>query len=339
MKISKIGLDLAKNVFHLVGLNENNKVVLRKKLKRPKLLPYFANLDCKRIGMEACASSHYWARELKELGFEVSLLPAQLVKPLVQGAKNDYNDALAIAEALDRPNIHPVRPKTVEEQDLQSLERMRTHVVEQRTAIVNQLRGLLGEYGLIIPKGVHKFRAALPFILEDGENGLTDLFRQHLARGYRQLQELDAHIAYYDEQIKIAAKANEQAKLLMTIPGFGPVNSSAFISAIGDGSSFKRGRDVSAFLGLVPGQHTSGDKPVLLGITKRGNTHLRTVLIHGARAVVGQAHKKDDPTSRWVTNLIERRGKGRAIVALANKMARIGWAVVTSGQPYRLEAA
>lgn len=334
MQITTIGLDLAKNVFHLVGLNRAGKMQMRKKLKRSQMQTYFANLPVCTVAMEACASAHYWGRELSTLGHDVKLLPPRDVKAYVQGNKNDYNDALAIAEAAGRPNMRIVSIKTVEQQDVQALHRLREGVMSHRTRVCNQVRGLLAEYGLIIPKGVGRLRAALPDILEDAENNLTDLFRKLLCRAYEQLQELDAHIQQYDKEIQLLTRKDKAAQRLQSIPGFGPVISSVFSSAVGDGQAFKRGRDVSAFIGLVPRQHSSGDKPVLLGISKRGNRYLRGLLIHGARSVIKHAHKKEDKLSRWATDLVQRRGKNKATVALANKMARIGWAVLTRGQIY-----
>jgi len=337
MQITTIGLDLAKNVFHLVGLNQAGKQGLRKKLKRVQMLAYFANLPVCVVAMEACASAHYWARELKKSGHTIKLLPPRYVKAYVQGNKNDYNDALAIAEAASRPSMRLVSPKTVAQQDIQALHRLREGVMSHRTRVINQIRGLLGEYGIVIPKGVSQLRAAIPNILEDAENNLTDLFRSLLHRAYAQLQELDEHIKHYDKVLQLVTREDKAAQRLQSIPGFGPVISSVFSSAVGDGQAFKRGRDVSAFIGLVPRQHSSGDKPVLLGISKRGNRYLRGLLIHGARSVIKHADKKDDRLSQWATELVARRGKNKATVALANKMARIGWAVLTTGQAYEVK--
>ena len=337
MQITTIGLDLAKNVFHVVGLNQAGKMQIRKKLKRSQMLAYFANLPICSVAMEACASAHYWGRELSKFGHDVKLLPPRYVKAYVRGNKNDYNDALAIAEAANRPNMRTVSIKTIEQQDIQALHRLREGVMSHRTRVCNQLRGLLAEYGLIIPKGVSKLRTAVPEMLEDAENNLSDLFRQLLHRAYEQLTELENHIKSYDKEIQRLTRDDKAAQQLQSIPGYGPVISSVFSSAVGDGKAFRRGRDVSAFIGLVPRQHSSGDKPVLLGISKRGNRYLRGLLIHGARSVIKNAHKKDDKLSRWVTDLVQRRGKNKATVALANKMARIGWAVLTSGQPYEVK--
>ena len=334
MKITTVGLDLAKNVFHVVGLNQANKMQLKKKLTRSKLLAFFAQLEPCLVAMEACRSAHYWGREIHKLGHKVRLIPPRDVKPYVQGNKNDYNDALAIAEAAYRPKTRFVSIKTTEQQDVQALHRLKHGVTKQRTELSNRLRGLLEEYGIIVPVGITKLRSRLPEILEDGENGLSHPFRALLNQGYRQLKELDSHIKAYEQQLLAQVKEDEAAQRLMSIPGFGPVVSSVFISVVGDGKAFRRGRDVAANVGLVPRQHSSGGKPLLLGISKRGNNYLRGLLIHGARSVVKVAPEKDDSLSRWVMQLVQRRGKNKATVALANKLARIGWAVLTSGGEY-----
>jgi transposase len=327
-KITTIGLDLAKNVFHVVCCDEHGKVIRKKILKRSQVLRYFTNLPPCLVGMEACASAHYWARQLKELGHEVKLIPPQHVKAYLRGNKNDYNDALAIAEAVIRPQMRFVEIKTEAQQDIQALHRLRERRIQERTALCNQLRGLLAEYGLILPKGINAVRRRLPELLEDGENGLSDFFRRLLAQSYQQLQELDAHLDVHGEELKRYSHQSEACQRLQTIPGYGPVVASAFSGYVGDAQSYRRGRDVSASIGLVPRQHSSGGKDVLLGISKRGDRYLRCLLIQGARAVVYQATHKDDPLSRWINRVSNRRGINRAIVALANKMARIGWAVL-----------
>jgi transposase len=334
-EITTIGLDLAKTVFHLVGCDAHGKVVKRKMLKRREVLAYVANLPPCLIGMEACASAHYWGRQLTALGHEVKLIPAQHVKAFLRGNKNDYNDALAIAEAVSRPQMRFVEIKTEAQQDIQALHRLRERRLQERTALCNQLRGLLAEYGLVLPRGIHVLRRALPELLEDGENGLSDLFRRLLAQSYQQLQQLDAHIETYSEELQRYSQHSDACQRLQTIPGFGPVVASAFSGHVANGESYRRGRDVAASIGLVPRQHSSGGKEVLLGISKRGDRYLRCLLIQGARAVVLRANKHDDPLYRWINRIVDRRGKNRAIVALANKMARIGWAVLRYKTVYR----
>ena len=339
MQITTIGLDLAKNTFHVVGLNQANTVVMKKKLRRNQVLDYFSRLSNCIVAMEACGGAHYFGRELEKQGHCVKLIPPKYVKPYVQGNKNDYNDALAIAEAAKRPKMRLVKIKSMEQQDLQSLHRLREALVRQRTRTCNQIRGLLAEYGITIPKGISRVRTCIPRILEDAENGLTSTFRQLLSQTYQHLQRLDTDIKNYDQQLQAIAKTDKAAQQLQTIPGYGPVVSSVFLSVMGDGQAFKRGRDVGAYLGLVPRQHSSGDKPVLLGISKRGNRYLRGLLIHGARSVIRVAANKEDRLSRWAMKLVERRGKNKATVALANKLARIGWAVLTQDTVYQARYA
>jgi transposase len=334
-KIMTIGLDLAKNVLHVVCCDEHGKVVSKKMLRRSQVLQYFANLTECLVGMEACASAHYWARELGALGHQVKLIPPQYVKAYVRGNKNDYNDALAIAEAVTRPEMRFVPVKTTEQQDVQALHRLREKCLQARTALCNQLRGLLAEYGLIMPQGVNVLRRRLPELLEDGENSLSELFRQLLAQGYQQLQELDNHIHYYTQQMNRQSQQDEACRRLQTIPGYGPIVANVFHSVIGHGEAYRRGRDVSASLGLVPRQHGSGGKEVLLRISKRGDRYLRGLLVHGARSVVIQAAKKDDRLSRWINKVRAERGFNKAVVALANKMARIGWAVLANRTVYQ----
>jgi transposase len=334
-KITTIGLDLAKQVFHVVCCDARGKMVRKRMLRRAQVGAYFAQLEAALVGMEACASAHHWARELEALGHTVKLLPPQFVKAYVRGNKNDYNDALAIAEAVVRPEMRGVAVKTAAQQDIQALHRLRTQCVASRTALCNQLRGLLGEYGVVMPQGVRTLRRRLPEVLEAGENGLSDLFRRLLANGYQRLQELDRHIDAYTAELERHSQEEDACQRLQTIPGFGPIVASAFHSAVGDGQSYRRGRDVSAALGLVPRQHSSGGKSVLLGISKRGDRYLRSLLVHGARAVVRQAAHKDDRLSRWINKIRAQRGYNKASVALANKLARIGWAVLYNRSVYQ----
>jgi transposase len=335
MDITTVGLDLAKNVFHLVCFNERGKEVKKRVLRRNQLLQFFAQLRPCLVCMEACAGSHYWGRELRALGHEVKLIPPQYVKPYLRGNKNDYNDARAIVEAASRPSIPVVAIKTVEEQDMQAIHRMRSQCLRDRTALCNSTRGLLGEYGITIAKGVSKLRSIIPRLLEDAQNGLSDLFRELLARRYEQLVELDVHIEFYTNKLKILAQQNDSCQRLQTIPGFGPIVASAFRGVIGDGRAYCRGRDAAASLGLVPRQHSTGGKNILLGISKRGDRYLRSLLVHGARAVVKQAAGKEDRLSRWINRICEERGWNKAVVAMANKMARMGWAILRHNTSYQ----
>lgn len=328
MKITTTGLDIAKTIFHFVGLDQHGKLIKKKQLRRKQLLSYFAQLPPCLVGIEACASSHYWARELEKLGHQVKLLAPQHVKPFVRGNKTDYNDALAIAEAVSRPQIRGVPVKTPARQDQQALHRLRDGVSQERKALANRLRGLLAEYGLVMPKGLASLRRQLPELLEDGENGLSGECRELLHQGEQHLRYLDEQFLWYDRRLNQQVKASEVCQRLQSTPGFGPVLASAFACAIGDGSGFGKGRHVAASLGLVPRQHTTGGKPVLLGISKRGNPTLRSLLVLGARAVVSRAQDKDDALSRWINRVRARRGFNKAVVAYANKMARIGWVIV-----------
>ena len=338
-KITTVGLDTAKSVFHVIGLNRAGKVVERKQLRRGKLLAYFANLPATVIGLEACGGSHYWGRELERLGHRVRLMPARDTRALVRTQKNDYHDALAIAEAVRRPAQRFVALKTPAEQDLQALHRLRRGAIRERTALSNRLRGLLAEHGIVMPKGLASLRRRVPELLEDAANGLSGLLRELLAEALAQLQRLDAWISGFDVRIRRQVSADAQAQRLLTVPGFGPVVASVWRARIGDGRQFGRGREAAAAIGLVPRQATTGGRPRLLGITKTGDSELRSLLIHGARSVIIHAHKKDDALSRWVCQLQARRGTHKATVALANKMARIAWAISAREIPFEPRSA
>jgi transposase len=336
MNIKRIGIDLAKQVFQLHGVDNHEKVVLRKQLSRTKVLLYFQSLAPCLIGMEACGSSHYWARELQKLGHTVKLMAPQFVKPYVKGNKNDTNDAEAICEAVSRPNMRFVSIKTVAQQDIQAVHRIRNGLVKQRTAKINQIRGLLAEYGVVENKGVNVLRNALLSILEDAENGLSADFRILLEELRQDLITFDERISSLTEKINAIAKADEDTQRLQQIPGVGPITATALISAVGDGKQFKCGRDLAAWLGLTPKQHSSGGKERLLGISKRGDAYLRTLLIHGARSVLRVSAKKTDSLNCWLQNVCDRRNKNIAAVALANKNARIIWAILTKKTNYQM---
>lgn len=335
-KVVRIGMDLGKTTFHLYGVDESDAMVLKKKLRRKQVLVHFANLAPCTVGMEACGGSHYWARELTKLGHEVKLISPQFVKPYVKGNKNDYNDAEGICEAAGRPNMHFVTIKSLEQQDMQSAHRIRQEATKQRTALANQIRGLLGEYGIVVAKGVGQIRRRLPEILEDGENGLTDRFRTWLAELLEAFRALDERIHTYDREIALEHARNEASQRLSAIEGVGPQGATAIIATYGDGKQFKDGRQFAASIGLVPRQHSTGDRPVLLGISKRGDKYIRTLLIHGARSVISRIEGKTDRRSRWLQSLVARRGKNKAAVALANKNARIIWALLARGEHYRV---
>lgn len=334
MKITTVGIDLAKNVIQVHGVDEKGKPVLRKAFKRDQLLPCFANLPPCLIGMEACGSAHYWARKLELLGHTVRLMAPQFVKPYVKTNKNDARDAEAICEAVSRPSMRFVPIKNGEQQAVLSLHRARQGFVKARTAQANQMRGLLAEYGIIIPQGIGHIAKRLPEILEDGENGLPGVFRQLLQRLGEHLQELDRQVTELERQIQGWHRENAASRNLAAIPGIGPITASALVASIGDAGNFDNGRQLAAWLGLVPRQHSSGGKPTLLGISKRGDTYLRTLLIHGARAVVRMAGNKPDQDT-WLSQLLTRRNKNVAAVALANKNARIVWALLARDAVFR----
>jgi transposase len=334
MNITTVGLDLAKNVFHVVCLNEHNKEVKKRMLRRNQVGQFFAQLPPCQVAMEACATSHYWGRKLTLMGHDVKLIPPQHVKPFVQGNKNDYNDARAIAEAVNRPRMSFVAVKTEEEHDIQAVHRIRSQCLRDRTALSNSTRGLLGEYGISFSKGLAALRRRIPELLEDAENSLSFRFRNILARRYEQLVELDEHIVFYTKELELLSQQDDGCQRLQTIPGYGPIIASAFRSTIGDGQSYVCGRHAAASLGLVPKQWSSGGKNVLLGISKRGDRYLRTLLVQGARAVVLRAANRDDQLSRWINRLQERRGWHKTVVAVANKLARIGWAILRHNTNY-----
>jgi transposase len=337
MKITTIGLDLAKNVFQVHGVDECGKTALKKQLKRDQVAAFFANLPACLIGMEACGSAHHWARKLESFGHSVKLMAPQFVKPYVKTNKNDAADAEAICEAVARPNMRFVPIKNGEQQAVLALHRARQGFVKARTAQANQIRGLLAEYGLVIPQGIGHIAKRLPQILEDGANNLPGSFRQLIARLGDHLKELDRQVGELEVQIQLWHRESEASKKLAKIPGIGPITASALVASIGDAKSFDNGRQLAAWLGLVPRQHSSGGKEVLLGISKRGDTYLRTLLIHGARAVIRVAERKVDHAGSWLGQLMRRRNKNVAAVALANKNARTVWALLANGRNYQAD--
>lgn len=338
MNVTRIGIDLAKQVFQIHGVDRDGKTVVRKQLRRSQMLAYFRKLPAILIGMEACGSAHYWARELSKMGHDVRLMSPQFVKPYVKSGKNDANDAEAICEAVGRPNMRFVAVKSVEQQVLQAEHRIRARLIKARTALSNEIRGLLGEFGIVLPASLAKLRQAIPELLEDGENGLLGDFRRLLEQLGEELRKLDDHIKAYDARIAQRAKGDERIKRLLAVEGIGPVVASALVSAVGDAKQFSKGRDMAAWLGLTPSQHSSGGKSRLGHISKRGDKYVRMLLIHGARAALKAAENKEDGRSRWVTGLAKRRNKNIATVALANKNARIAWSILSREETYRSAA-
>lgn len=334
MKITTIGIDLAKNVFQVHGVDEHGKAVFNKPLKREQMAAFFVNLPPCLIGMEACGSAHHWAWVLTEMGHTVKLIAPQFVKPYVKGNKNDANDAEAICEAVSRPGMRFVPVKTIEQLHIQARHRVRSELIKQRTAKANQIRGLLAEYGIVIGLGVRCLRHHLPEILEEAENRLQEDFRLLLTGLRDDLVYLDERIKTEDKAIGTLANTHASARRLQQLRGVGPLVATALIAALGDGRQFRNGRQASAWVGLVPGQHSSGGKQTLLGISKRGDTYLRTLLIHGARAALRAARSKTDPLSLWLQGLCARRNPNVAAVALANKTMRLAWVLLRREEDY-----
>ncbi len=338
MKITTIGIDLAKSVFQIHGADARGKAVLRQQLKRAQMLPFFARMQPCKVAMEACGSAHYWARKLQELGFAVVLIAPQYVKPYVKRNKNDVADAEAICEAASRPEMPAVSVKTASQQAILSVHRARQGFVKARTAQANQIRGLLAEFGFVIPQGISHIAKNVPEIIEGAENELPGNFRLLIARLLDHLKELDRQVQELEGEIVRWHRDNEVSRRLAEIPGIGPITASALVATIGDAKTFKNGRQLAAWLGLVPRQHSSGGKPTLLGISKRGDSYLRTLLIHGGRAVVRVAGNKP-AANGWTQRLLARRHKNVAAVALANKNARIVWALLVHDRRFRHDYA
>jgi transposase len=338
MDISLIGIDIAKNIFHLHAVNERGKEQLRKRLYRSDVLSFMATLPQCTIAMEACGGANYWAREFKKLGYEVRLISPQFVKPYVKSNKNDRIDAEAICEAAQRPSMRFVSPKSETQQDLQNLHRIRERLVCSRTALVNEIRGLLLEYGIAMAQGINTVKRSMLEVLDGHRTRLSPLCIQTFNELYEELVELNVRIEKYDKQLEHIHRTHPVSKRLATVPGIGPLTATAIVAAVANPGDFKNGREFAAWLGLVPRQCTTGGKPRLLGISKRGDKYIRKLLVHGARAVLRFAKRKSDRVSTWVTQLYERRGHNRSIVALANKNARMLWALLVTDKVYALSS-
>jgi len=334
MNVTTIGIDLAKSVFQVHGVDKDGKTVIQKRLRRSKVLEFFVQHSPCLIGMEACSSAHFWARKLREQGHEVKLMAPQFVKPYVKANKTDAADAEAICEAVTRPTMRFVPIKSVDQHAVLSLHRARSGFVKSRTAQANQIRGLLGEFGIVLPQGISHVAGRLPDIIEDADNELPIVFRELLLRLRSHLLELNRQIQALEDQIDTWHKDNEDSQRLAKIPGIGVLTASALVASIGDARCFKNGRELAAWLGLVPRQHSSGGKPLLLGISKRGDAYLRTLMVHGARSAVRVAANKQTPTDRWTSELSTRRHMNVVSVARANKNARIVWALLAHKRDY-----
>ena len=334
MEITAIGLDLAKHVFQVHGVDERCRTIVNKSLKRSQVPTFFANLPPCVVGIEACASSHYWARKLSTLGHTVRLIAPQFVRPYVKANKTDAADAQAICEAVGRPGMRFVPLKSVENQMLLALHRARQGFIKARVAQTNQIRGFLAEFGIVIPQGPKNLEPRMPRILEDAENGLPATLRQLLHRLVQHARDLRLQAEEIEAEIKRWHERNEASCRLAEVPGIGPLTASALVASIGDAKAFANGRQLAAWIGLVPRQHSSGGKPKLLGISKRGDTYLRTLLVHGARAVIARAKQKPGYAESWLGRLLTRRHKNIVACALANHNARVVWALLARDRRY-----
>lgn len=333
-KVTVIGVDLAKSVFQLHGVDKRERAVLKRSLRRSRVLPYFARLSSCIVGMEACGSAHYWARELEKLGHEVRLMPPQYVKPYVKTNKNDATDAEAICEAVNRPNMRYVGIKSPDQQVLILIHREREGIVKERTSLINRLRATFSEFGVAIPSGRHRLHGWLHQNYGVIQQDLPIMLTRHIERMVVRLRELEQAISILDEEIDVHSQQQDACRRLQEVPGIGRLTASALVASIGNGRSFKSGRQFAAWLGLVPRQHSSGGRPRLLGISKRGDSYLRKMLIHGARAVLKHMNPKRSVTP-WLRSLSARAHRNVVIVALANKLARIAWALLSKGEHYR----
>jgi len=335
MQIRSVGIDLGKTTFHLVALGDNGKVLLKKKFTQKQLITFTANMQTSLIGMEACGGAHFLGRALREQGHDVKLIPAQFVKPFVKSNKNDFIDAEAIAEAVDRQNMRFVPIKTDDQLDLQALHRVRDRLMTRRTSVINQLRAFLLERGLVFAKSPARLRERMPEILENADEDLTPRMRNLLALLWNEWKDLELQIVEMNDEVEQIATSDPACTRLRQIPGIGPLVATAIVASIGNGVAFHKGREFAAWMGLVPKQYSTGGKAKLYGISKRGNNYLRKILIHGARAVVLRSKRERIAMGAWMTSLETRAPRNVLIVATANKLARIAWAVLSSGEDYR----
>ncbi len=335
-RISALGIDLAKNIFQLHGVDAEGKVLVRRKLSRSGLVKFVANLAPCLIGVEASGGARYWVREFKKFGHDARMIPAQFVKPFVKADKNDANDAEAICEAVQRPNMRFVGEKTMEQQEIQMLHRSRSGVIAFRTAICNEMRAILGDYGIRVPQGITRLRDKLAEVLSSEDSPLGEVVQQILT-GHQQLwNQAEEQLARLDRALDSVFEKHEVCRRLVTIPGVGKLTATAVLGTVPSGADFSSGRRLSAWLGLVPRQNSSGGKQKLSGITKRGDAYLRMLLIHGGRSVVRYATKKQDKRSQWVAKKAQTRGKNKAAVAVANKNARIIWKLLRTNEVYHV---
>ncbi|MCU1253148.1 MAG: Mobile element protein [Edaphobacter sp.] len=335
MQIRSVGIDLGKTTFHLVALGYNGKVPLKKKFTQKQLITFTTNMQTCLIGMEACSGSHFLGRALREQGHDVKLIPAQFVKPFVKSNKNDFIDDEAIAEAVDRENMRFVPIKTDDQLDLQALHRVRDRLMARRTSLINQIRAFLLERGIVFAKSPIRLREALPEVLENVNENLTPRMRNLVAMLWSEWKDLELQIVQMDDEVERIASSDAACRRLRQIPGIGPLVATAIVASIGNGAAFRKGREFAAWMGLLPKQHSTGGKARLYGISKRGNSYLRKILIHGARAVVLRSKWDRIAMGAWMTSLETRAPRNVSIVATAHKLARIAWAVLSTGQDYR----
>ncbi len=335
MHIASVGIDLGKTTFHLVALDDRGKVLIKSKFSRQQLLAYTANLPVSLIGIEACSGAHFIGAALREQGHDVRLIPAQFVKPFLKSNKNDFLDAEAIAEAVARQNMRFVPIKTDDQLDLQALHRVRDRLVHRRTALINQIRGFLLERGIVFPAGAANLRNRMAAILEDANEHLTARMRKLLAHLWQEWKDLNAEIESVSDEIDTIAETDPACQRLRQIPGVGPLVATATVAAIGNGAAFRKGREFAAWLGLIPRQHSTGGKARLLGISKRGSIYLRRMFIHGARAMLLRVKYDTGRLGQWAHELELRAPRNKVVVAVANKLARIAWAVLSTGNEYR----
>ena len=334
-KYNTIGVDLAKNVIQVCVVSPTNKELQNKELTRKKFAEFLLKQKPALVAFEACATAHYWSRVARRHGHETKIIPALAVAPFRQGHKTDQNDALAVAEAARRPNIKEAPIKTVEQQSMQAVQRSRELLIQNRTALSNHIRGLLMEFGLVIPRGFSSLHENIPLMLEDGENELPDSYRPTLHLLYGRLCQLRDDLEFLDKQIAEVVKENVACRRLTQLEGVGPISSILLFATLGTGEAFKNGREFSAYLGLTPKQYSSGGKTNMIGISRRiANKRLRAVLIQGARAYVHRIKEPKTVKDQWLWALIQRAGYGRAAVALANKNVRTAWSLLTKGSEY-----
>lgn len=338
MRVTTIGIDLAKSSFQVHGVDRHGKVALRKQVRRGKLLEFFANLPCCRVGIEACGGAHYWARELTKLGHEVRLMAPQYVKPYVKTNKHDAADAEGCCEAVQRPSMRFVPMKTETQQALLMLHRIRDRLIAERTGTINAIRGHMAEFGVVAARRELGMRELLAVISDVDDGRLPAIARELLVLQVEHLRAIETRIAELDGRLLRQAREEEACRRLTEVPGIGCVISTAMVATVGDAKLFDSGRSFAAWLGLTPRQHATGGRERLLGISKRGDGYLRRQLMHGARSLVRLAKDRDRQPWTWINNLLGRRPFNVVVAAVANKLARIIWALLSRGETYRAPA-